>query len=200
MNDRAFSLAVVDGLKLDEKYRRALKPGEMLPDRRGRLRRLPRFFYEIDSWQTAMKTPLTPNFYLWEFISTDVREAEVIRSFPRYVPCAIMLTAPFLQTFREKIGTYVRIAANGGYRSPSHALTRYASPHNWGTAVNIYQIGNDFLDNQEKIEFYNAIATKLFPTVWSRPYGHGIGYADDHLHLDLGYITLVPNDAAGEEE
>jgi hypothetical protein len=27
-----------------------------------------------------------------------------------------------------------------------------------------------------------------------RPYGHEIGKADDHMHLDLGYITLVPRE------
>ena len=26
------------------------------------------------------------------------------------------------------------------------------------------------------------------------PYGHDIGQADDHVHLDLGYITLVPRE------
>jgi hypothetical protein len=25
-----------------------------------------------------------------------------------------------------------------------------------------------------------------------KPFGHGIGQADDHLHIDLGFATLVP--------
>jgi hypothetical protein len=199
MNER-FPLTIVDGLRLDERYQKILKPGKLLRDRKGQLWRLPRFFYEVDSWQTAMETQLTPNFCVWEFLSVDVREVELMRSFPRYLPCAVTLLAVFLQVFREKAGTFVRIAANGGYRSPAHALTRYASPHNFGSAVNIYQVGNDYLDTQEKIEFYNNIAVKIHPGVWARPYGHGIGYADDHIHFDLSYVTVVPNEASGEEE
>ena len=33
-----------------------------------------------------------------------------------------------------------------------------------------------------------------------RPWGHGPGLSDDHLHLDLGYVTVVPREAAGEED
>ena len=41
---------------------------------------------------------------------------------------------------------------------------------------------------------------QLLPHVWIRPYGHTAGFADDHLHLDLGYALVVPRDAAGEEQ
>jgi len=37
---------------------------------------------------------------------------------------------------------------------------------------------------------------RLLPFAWVRPYGHGLGHADDHLHLDLGYVTMVPNGAS----
>ena len=196
---RSLPLRVVDGMGLDEKYRQALKPGEILRDREGRARRLPRFFYEIDSGKTARETDISPHFALWEFINTDVREAKALHGFPRYIPCAVTLIAAHLELFRKQVGVVVRIAANGGYRSPSHTLTRNASPHNWGVAANIYQIGDEYLDEQEKIERFNEIALKLLPGVWARPYGHSIGYADDHIHLDLGYVTAVPRDAAGEE-
>ena len=26
------------------------------------------------------------------------------------------------------------------------------------------------------------------------PYGHEIGKADDHIHMDLGYVTVVPRE------
>ena len=176
-----------------------LRPGETMADREGRLRRLPRFFYEVPSWQTARETYLSPHFALWEFISVDVREAEVQRGFPRYVPCAVTLLAAHLEVFRERVKTYVRIAANGGYRTPEHALSTYASTHCWGTAANVYRVGDEYVDDQEKIERFGAVATRALPGLWARPYGHTAGFADDHLHLDIGYVTLVPRDAPGED-
>ena len=196
----ALPLRVVDGYALDPELRRALRPGELVADREGRLRRLPRFFYEVDSWQTARETYLSPHFALWEFISVDVREAEAHRGFPRYVPCAVTLLAAHLEVFRERVKTYVRITANGGYRTPAHAHSTHASPHCWGTAANIYRIGDEYLDDQEKIERFGAIATKALPALWARPYGRTVGLADDHLHLDLGYVTLVPRNAPGEDD
>src|SRR5262245_30093517 len=100
-------LPVVDGLRLDPPYREALQPGGILRDADGRGRRLPRFFYEIDSWQTALDTPLSPHFMLWELICVDVREAALLRTFPRYVPCAVTLMAAALEPFRAAVGTYV---------------------------------------------------------------------------------------------
>lgn len=191
-------LPVVDGLQLDEKHRRVLCPDGVLADQAGRTRRLPRFFYEVDSWQTAQGIQLTENFSLWEFLTVDVREEEPLRTFPRYVPCAVTVLAASLEVFREAVGTFVHIAANGGYRSPKHALTNAASTHCWGTAVNIYRIGDDYLDAQERIERYARVAEKKIPGCWIRPYGSEKGFADDHLHLDLGYILLVPREAPSE--
>jgi hypothetical protein len=191
-------LRVVDGLRLAEPYQAVLRPGVIVEDTEGRGRRLPRFFYEIDSWKTAKEIQLAPDFGLYEFIQTDLREAKILHGFPRYVPCAVLLLASLLALFRQRVGTYVRIAANGAYRSPQHALARDASTHHWGTAVNIFQIGDEYLDNQESIEKYAAIAQEVVPWIWARPYGHNFGFADDHLHLDLGYVTVVPREAAGE--
>ncbi len=196
---QSFPLKIVDALQLEAPYRAALRPGEVLHDEQGRARRLPRFFYEVGSWKAAKETELAPSFGLYEFIHTDVREADVLRGFPRYVPCALTLLASALVAFRQKVGTYVFVAANGGYRSPGHALSHHASPHHWGTAVNIYRVGDDFLDNQETIERYAALAREVMPWVWVRPYGHAPGFANDHLHLDLGYATLVPHEAPGED-
>ena len=199
-DERTLGLKVVDGLALDAAYREVLRPRALLRDAEGRARRLPRFFYEVDSWKTARRTELAPGFGLYEFIQTDVREAEVLRPFPRYIPCAVTLLAAHLALFRQKVGTYVHIAANGGYRSPGHEIARDASPHHWGTAVNIYRVGDDYLESQETIEKYRQIAHETLPALWSRPYGHAVGFADDHLHLDLGYVTLVPRNAPGEPE
>jgi hypothetical protein len=197
---RSLPLRIVDGLELADKYRQVLRPAALVADRQGRLRRLPRFFYEIDSRQTASETNLAAHFALSEFIEVDVREAAALRAFPRYVPCAVTLLAAQLELFRMQVGAPVRIAANGGYRSPEHALSTHASTHAWGTAINIYKIGDELLDEQEKIERYAGIATKLLPGIWSRPYGHNLGYADDHLHLDLGYVVVTPRDAASETD
>lgn len=167
-------------------------------DAAGKLRRLPRFFYEVDSWQTAQQVQLANDFCLWEFLTVDVREAELLRTFPRYIPCAVTALAAHLQVFRDVAGTYVHIAANGGYRSPSHALSRHASLHCWGTAVNIYRVGDDYLDTQDNIERYARLARKSLPGWWVRPYGSDAGFADDHLHLDLGYLLLVPRESPSE--
>ena len=192
-------LPVVDALQLDRPRREALRPGGILRDAEGRGRRLPRFFYEIDSWETARTTPLSPHFMLWELIYVDVREAELLRTFPRYVPCAVTLMAAALESFRAAVGTYVHVAANGGYRSPAHRLSTAATPHCWGTAVNIYRIGDDWLDTQETIERYNRIARETMSGVWARPYGAGQGFVDDQMHLDLGFVTLVPHGATSED-
>ena len=193
-----FPLRVVDGLRLEKPIRDALMPGRAVLDDTGQQRRLPRYFYEVPTWNAAMDLQLSPSFALYEFIQTDVREAAPLRGFPRYVPCAITLTALSLERFREVVGTYVHIAANGGYRSPRHALSGNATPHSWGTAVNIYRIGDTFLDDREAIERYAALARAELPGVWTRPFGTHRGQTDDHLHIDFGYVTSTPRNAPGE--
>jgi len=106
-----------------------------------------------------------------------------------------VLLAAGLELFRLEVGTLVHVAANGGYRSPGHALTRHASRHCWGTAANIYRIGDTVLDSREEIEKYAAIAQRVIPGVWVRPFGPEDGEADDHLHLDLGYTVFDPTEA-----
>lgn len=194
-----FPLEVIDGLELDEAYRGVLKPGEFMKDRYGRLRRLPRYFYEIESWQVARDTSLAPGFSLWEFINVDVREAEPQRLFPRYVPCAVTLLAAHLALFRQRVNTYVHISANGGYRSPSHYFSDVASTHSFGTGANIYRVGNDYLVDEEKIEYYRRIVQEVLPAAWTLPYGIEPGCAPDHLHVDIGFVTLIPPGVAGED-
>ena len=185
-------LPVVHARELLRDLRQVLRPGETLQDRSGVGRVLPSSFLRVDSWAQALETQLTPHFKLWELIGVDVREAPLARSFPRYVPCAIVLLAAALELFRQEVGTYVHVAANGGYRSPAHGLSRHASRHCWGTAANIYRIGDTFLDNPETIGKYAAVARRVVPGVWVRPVGPRDGQADDHLHIDIGYTVFDP--------
>ncbi len=188
----ANGLRVVDGLDLPDRHRGLLRPSETMRGRDGEAHVLPRFFFEVASWQQALETPLTPHFSLWEFMDVDLHERERLRFFPRYVPCAVTVLAAALESLRAEVGVTVRISANGGYRSPSHDGSRSGSAHCWGTAANIYKIGSELLDTPERIERIAATARRLLPFAWVRPYGRDVGYADDHLHLDLGYVTLVP--------
>jgi hypothetical protein len=181
---------------LDESVKNCLCPGENRPDRDGVARRLPSFFYEIPSWEVALKTQITANFGLWELLDVDVREAEPMRMFPRYVPCAITVLAVHLQLFRDAVGKVVRIAANGGYRSPAHRLSRVASTHLWGSAANIYRVGDEWLETPERIQKYQDIARRILTGAWTRPYGTRPGYAFDHLHLDVGFLTVEPHSPA----
>lgn len=195
MND--LPLPAVSADKLPERVREALSPGAGVQDVRGNSRALPASFLRIESWEQALDLPLSPHFMLWELIDCDVREAPAIRAFPRYVPCALLLLANALEVFRVEVGTYVHIAANGGYRSPAHTLSRNASRHCWGTAANIYRIGDTYLESRSDIDRFAAIARRVLPGAWIRPYGPGDGEADDHLHLDIGYTVFDPPELDG---
>lgn len=195
MSDEEQGLKVVDAFDLDDDLRSVLKPGEMIRDAQGRRHRLPRYFYEIPSRQVAMSTRLSTHFSLNEFILTDLKEAPRLQGYPRYVPCAVRILAFYLEHFRTAVGASVHVAVNGGYRSPSHKLAQNASPHMWGTAADVFRIGTAILKTREAIEKYNDIAEDLSDEVHVLPYGHVTGKnADDHVHLDLGYITLVPRE------
>lgn len=185
-------LRVVDGLDLSAGHRALLRPGEIVATANGEFHRLPRFFVEIPSWSAAMGTQLTHNFGLWEFVEVDLYESELLRSYPRYIPCAVTLLATALEAIRGEIGAPIRIAANGGYRSPSHARTSPGSTHGWATAANIYRVGTEYVDSEERISRYAALAARAVAGCWTRPFGAGPGLADDHLHVDVGYVTAVP--------
>jgi hypothetical protein len=188
-------LKVVDAFDLDDELRSLLKPGALLHDEQGRRHRLPRYFYEIPSHEVAFATRLTPHFGLNELILNDLREAARLQQYPRYVPCAVRLLAFYLEKFRERAGASVHIAVNGGYRSPSHKLVHHASPHMWSTAADIYRIGSTILKTKESIEKFNDIAEDLSDDIRTLPWGPVTGKnADDHVHIDLGYITLVPRE------
>ena len=192
----AVTLPVVDALELPDELRAVLRPGETEADEQGREVPLPRWFYEIDSWETARGAQLAPYFGVYELVSIDVREAAPLRRFPRYVPLALAHLAAHLSALRQQLGTYVHVAANGGYRSPGHALARgpsgVLSPHCWGTAANLFRIGDDRLDAEAAIERYTAVVRDALPAAWCRPWGRREGATIDHLHLDLGRFVLEP--------
>jgi hypothetical protein len=182
-----------DGFDLPQEYRVLLRPSEAETDFQGNVHRLPRFFYEIRSWQEAHDIRLAPHFTLAELMLVDCREARLLLSqLPHYVPCAIVLLARFLEDFRREVDAPVFISANGGYRSPAHQICGAKSIHAWGTAANIYRIGDAFLSDAKSIEKYGAIAASLSPAVFIRPFGGERGQTDDHLHIDLGFVSLTP--------
>jgi hypothetical protein len=189
------SIKVVDACDLDDELRSLLKPGEMLHDAEGRRHRLPRYFYEIPSHEAAADIRLSQHFGLNEFTLVDLKEAPRLLEFPRYVPCAVTVLAFYLEQFRRDAGASVHIPVNGGYRSPSHKLSLTATPHMWATAADIYRIGSTILKGKESIEKYNGIAEDVSDDIHILPYGHVTGAnADDHVHIDLGYITVIPRE------
>lgn len=188
-----FPMKIVDGCKLPEKYREILKPGETIKDEDGKERQLPRYFIEILD-REAFALQLTKHFQLCEFLLTDLFEASLLHQYPKYIPCGVLYLAHALESFRQECNTVVFVAANGGYRSPAHQRNRTTTSHMWATAANIYRIGNDYVNDKEKIEKYAKIAREAVPGVNVREYGSGVGMADDHLHIDLGYNVYTPLD------
>jgi hypothetical protein len=183
------TLQVVDGRELPELFHELLQPGAPMKDEKGRIHHLPRFFYSVESWADAHAIKLAEHFKLAELLMVDCREADpLFREFPHYVPCAITLLAGFLEGFRRAAGEAVFVGANGGYRSPAHQRNLAKSTHCWATAADIYRVGHTWLDDQKSIARYAGIAESLGMQVHVRPYEEG----DDHLHIDLGYVTVTP--------
>ena len=190
-------LRPIDGLRLAEEYRALLRPHESEAGANGTVHHLPRFFYEIGSWEEAHEIRLAPHFTLAELMLVDCREARLLPSqFPHYVPCAIVLLARFLEAFRREFDAPVFISANGGYRSPAHQNGGAKSIHAWGTAANIYRIGDTFLSDTKSMEKYRMIAASLGPAVFVRQFGREKGQTSDHLHIDLGYVRLTPRECS----
>jgi len=187
-------LKIVDAFDFDPELRALLRPGELVEGIGGHYHHLPRYFYEVPSHEAARDIRLTPHFGLNEFLLVDVKEAARLRAFPRYVPCAIRLLAFFLERVREAAGAPLHLAVNGGYRSPAHKLSMAATPHMWGTAADLFRVGTVVLRDRASIETYNRVIEDLTDDLYVMPYGHEIGEADDHIHVDLGYVTVVPRE------
>src|SRR5260370_20571022 len=135
-------LRPIDGLSLAEEYRALLRPGESETGATGNVHRLPRFFYEIASWEEAHEIRVAPHFTLAELILVDCREARLLLSqFPHYVPCAIVLLARLLEDFRHAVGAPVFISANAGYRFPAPQVGRGQSTQHCVTSADLYPRG-----------------------------------------------------------
>lgn len=186
-----FELEAVDALVLSDEHKALLRPGDAVEDEDGTAHRLPRFFYAVPSWAEAHKIRLTAHFKLSELMMVDCREADLLLTeFPHYVPCAVLLLARYLEDFRREADSIVFISANGGYRSPAHGRSDTKTPHAWGTATDIYRVGDTFLNDEKSVAKYAEIAASLGPQVFVRPYCEG----DDHLHIDLGFVSVTPRD------
>jgi len=189
MSDK--KLEAVDGLTLSHEHRALLRPGELIEGPDGTAHRLPRFFFSVPSWPEAHEIRLAPHFKLSELMTVDSREADLLlHEFPHYVPCALTVLARYLEGFRREVDAAVFVSANGGYRSPAHQLNEPKSVHCWGTAADIYRVGDTYLDGEKAIAKYTAVAESLGPQVFVKPYVKG----DDHLHFDLGFVTVTPRD------
>ena len=190
----AGQLEPVDGLTLSAEHRAALRPGEAVMDEEGAIHHLPRFFFQVPSWGEAHALRVATHFALSELITVDSREAPLLlRTFPHYVPCAILALARYLEDFRREVEAPVFVSANGGYRSPAHRSNNgRISLHSWGTAADIYRVGDTYLNDQKSITRYSEVAATLGAEVRVRAYKEG----DDHLQVDLGYLTVVPRECS----
>jgi hypothetical protein len=193
-------LKIIDGLTLPAAKRALLRPDEEWTDPGGVSRRLPRFFYLVETWAKAKEIHLTEHFTIAELIAVDCREAPgLLREFPHFVPCALRILARYLEEFRRRVDGPVYISVNGGYRSPAHRHHRAATPHAWGSAADIYRVGDGWIDSAKSIERYGKIAESIGRELRVKPFGHESGATDDHLHLDLGFLKLDPH-AWSEDE
>jgi len=191
---RPGQLQPVDGLKLSAEHRAALRPGEPVTDEQGVVHHLPRFFFQVPSWEEAHTFRIASHFALSELITVDSREAPLLlRTFPHHVPCAILALARYLEDFRREVDAPVFVSANGGYRSPAHRINKGRPGfHSWGTAADIYRVGDTYLNDEKSITRYGEIAAGLGAEVRVGPYREG----DDHLQVDLGYLTVVPRECS----
>ena len=139
-----------------------------------------------------------PNFSVWEFIHTDVREAPPLRVFPRYVPCATLLLALALELFREAVGTYVFIGANGGYRSPRHAERAVRRRTAGARPPTSIASATPIWTRRRRSSRTRRSRRDVIPTVWTRPFG------DERRHDRRSSAPrprlrgLVPREAPGE--
>src|SRR5438045_9339924 len=111
-------MKAIHGPTHSAEQRAALRPCEAVSDENGTVHHLPRFFFEVPSWEEAHSLRVASHFALSELITVDSREAELLlRAFPHYVPCAILALARYLEAFRRQVDAPVFICATGCCRS-----------------------------------------------------------------------------------
>ena len=62
----------------------------------------------------------------------------------------------------------------------------------WWLEIGPVDLGAPVITIQRRDQLIAAIARRVIPGVWVRPYGQEDGQADDHLHIDLGYTVFDP--------
>ena len=92
-----------------------------------------------------------------------------ILEFARGGPARLRISPVSLEALCERVHRLLEpdLKARGmsfrselGYKggTPGHALSVHARPHAWGTAVNIYRIGDTMLDNQDAVRNQDLVA------------------------------------------
>ena len=191
-NHVAFPLRIITPSSMPGEVRAILKPGEIIQDHQGRIRQRPTHYFRVENEAQARKTRIAPYFRVHEFIDVDVYETASLRVWPRYMPCAVAILAAHLSALRATLGEGIYISANGGFRSPQHRKSTPDSIHAWGTAANIYRIGDEYLSKPEQVRKWRQRMRRLLPTASFRPIPCGGDSVVDHLHIDIGYVTHVP--------
>jgi hypothetical protein len=116
-------LQLVDGTAAGrESTAPRLRPGELVPDREGRLRRLPRYFYEVPSWDAALETSALPTSRCGSSSTWTCARPAAAHLGRATCPARSRCWPRTWRCCAAEVGTYVHVAANGGYRSPAHAL------------------------------------------------------------------------------
>ena len=146
----------------------------------GALHHLPRFFFEVPSWEEAHRCA-SRSLCLSELI-TSIRAKPICSCTPpSLVPCAILALAR-ISRFPPRNGRAGVYHANGGYRLLPTGQSRRVL-HNWGTARTFIASGDIYLNDEKSITRHASIARRS-----ARRFLSGPKDGDDHLQVDLGYL------------
>ena len=140
---------------------------------------------------SAMAVELSPNFALWEFIQTDVREAAPLRGIPA-LRAVRDHAARALSRALSRRGRHVR--AHRGERRLSLAASRAERERD---AAQLGHGGERLSRRRHRI---STIAKRSSASPRSRarrcpargrvPSAQHRGETDDHLHIDFGFVAL----------
>ena len=117
-----------------------------------------------------------------------------LRQSPRYIPCAVACWL-LPRAAARGVGAQVHVAVNGGYRSPSHKLAVGASP----TCGPRRPTSTRSLDRAPGAGHHrdlHRVAEEISDDLWIMPTATSWA-ADDHIHLELGYLTWCRADQRG---
>jgi hypothetical protein len=144
-----------------------------------------------------MKFGSAPHFTLAELMLVDCREARVLlKPVSRITcPCAILLLARFLEDFRREVDTPVFISATAGTArrriklAARKAFMRGARRQiSTGSATLFFPMQSP-LESMARSR-HHLVRLFLFD------FGHEKGQTSDHLHIDLGFVSLTPRECS----